>query len=77
MKRGWKMIYEMVLVKINFMFDIFFKRNDGYYEIEMIMIIVDLNDRLIFYKRKDRKIVVEIEYNYVFFNYKNFVYCVV
>lgn len=47
------MIYEMVLVKINFMFDIFFKRNDGYYEIEMIMIIVDLNDCLIFYKRKD------------------------
>ena len=40
-----------------------FKRNDGYHEIEMIMTTVDLNDRLTFHKRKDRKIVVEIEHN--------------
>lgn len=71
------MIYEIVLVKINFMFDIFFKRDDGYYEIEMVMIIVDLNDWLFFEKWIDNKIVVDIEYNYVFNDNKNFVYKVV
>ncbi len=36
----------------------------------MIMTTVDLNDRLTFHKRKDRKIVVEIEHNYVPSNHK-------
>ncbi len=40
----------------------------------MIMTTVDLNDRLTFHKRKDRKIVVEIEHNYVPSNHKNLAY---
>ena len=60
--------------KINFTLDTLFKRNDGYHEIEMIMTTVDLNDRLTFHKRKDRKIVVEIEHNYVPSNHKNLAY---
>ena len=36
----------------------------------MIMTTVDLNDRLTFHKRKDRKIVAEIEHNYVPSNHK-------
>lgn len=64
------MIYETAPAKINFTLDTLFKRNDGYHEIEMIMTTVDLNDRLTFHKRKDRKIVVEIEHNYVPSNHK-------
>lgn len=68
------MIYETAPAKINFTLDTLFKRNDGYHEIEMIMTTVDLNDRLTFHKRKDRKIVVEIEHNYVPSNHKNLAY---
>lgn len=68
------MIYETAPAKINFTLDTLFKRNDGYHEIEMIMTTVDLNDRLTFQKRKDYKIVVEIEHNYVPSNYKNLAY---
>ena len=64
------MIYETAPAKINFTLDTLLKRNDGYHEIEMIMTTVDLNDRLTFHKRKDRKIVVEIEHNYVPSNHK-------
>ena len=68
------MIYETAPAKINFTLDTLLKRNDGYHEIEMIMTTVDLNDRLSSQKRKDKKIVVDIEHNYVPNNNKNLAY---
>ena len=49
------MIYETAPAKINLTLDTLFKRDDGYHEIAMIMTTVDLNDRLSFQKRKDKK----------------------
>ena len=68
------MIYETAPAKINFTLDTLFKRDDGYHEIEMIMTTVDLNDRLSFQKRDDKKIVVEIEHNFVTDDHKNLAY---
>ncbi|MEJ7422161.1 4-(cytidine 5'-diphospho)-2-C-methyl-D-erythritol kinase [Staphylococcus haemolyticus] len=68
------MIYETAPAKINLTLDTLFKRDDGYHEIAMIMTTVDLNDRLSFQKRKDKKIVVDIEHNYVPNDHKNLAY---
>ena len=68
------MIYETAPAKINFTLDTLFKRDDGYHEIEMVMTTVDLNDRLSFEKRTDKKIVVDIEHNYVPNDNKNLAY---
>lgn len=68
------MIYETAPAKINLTLDTLFKRDDGYHEVEMIMTTVDLNDRLSFQKRNDRKIVVDIDHNYVPNDNKNLAY---
>ena len=68
------MIYETAPAKINFTLDTLLKRDDGYHEIEMVMTTVDLNDRLSFEKRTDKKIVVDIEHNYVPNDNKNLAY---
>lgn len=39
-------IYEKAPAKINLMLDVLHKRNDGYHEVEMIMTMVDLADRI-------------------------------
>ncbi|WP_018978474.1 4-(cytidine 5'-diphospho)-2-C-methyl-D-erythritol kinase [Saccharibacillus kuerlensis] len=39
-------IYEKAPAKINLMLDVLHKRNDGFHEVEMIMTMVDLADRL-------------------------------
>ncbi len=39
-------IYEKAPAKINLLLDVLSKRNDGYHEVEMIMTMVDLADRL-------------------------------
>lgn len=39
-------IYEKAPAKINLMLDVLHKRDDGYHEVEMIMTMVDLADRL-------------------------------
>lgn len=39
-------IYEKAPAKINLMLDVLHKREDGYHEVEMIMTMVDLSDRL-------------------------------
>lgn len=39
-------IYEKAPAKINLMLDVLHKRSDGYHEVEMIMTMVDLADRL-------------------------------
>lgn len=43
-----KKIYEKAPAKINLMLDVLHKRPDGYHEVEMIMTMVDLSDRLSF-----------------------------
>ncbi|PNZ67849.1 4-(cytidine 5'-diphospho)-2-C-methyl-D-erythritol kinase [Staphylococcus croceilyticus] len=68
------MIYETAPAKINLTLDTLFKRDDGYHEIAMVMTTVDLNDRLSFQKRNDKKIVVDIEHNYVPNDHKNLAY---
>lgn len=39
-------IYEKAPAKINLMLDVLHKRSDGFHEVEMIMTMVDLADRL-------------------------------
>lgn len=39
-------IYEKAPAKINLMLDVLHKRPDGYHEVEMVMTMVDLADRL-------------------------------
>ncbi|OWR27489.1 4-(cytidine 5'-diphospho)-2-C-methyl-D-erythritol kinase [Saccharibacillus sp. O23] len=39
-------IYEKAPAKINLMLDVLHKRNDGFHEVEMVMTMVDLADRL-------------------------------
>ena len=39
-------IYEKAPAKINLLLDVLGKREDGYHEVEMVMTMVDLADRL-------------------------------
>lgn len=68
------MIYETAPAKINLTLDALFKRDDGFHEVEMIMTTIDLNDRLTLEQRRDDKIVVEVEQNYVPSNSDNLAY---
>lgn len=68
------MIYENAPAKINLTLDTLMKRPDGYHEVEMIMTTVDLNDRLTFEKRKDKKIVLKIEHRFVPTDQRNLAY---
>ena len=68
------MIYETAPAKINLTLDTLFKRDDGFHEVEMIMTTIDLNDRLSFELRKDKKIVVDVEQTYVPSDNKNLAY---
>ncbi|GGI43316.1 4-(cytidine 5'-diphospho)-2-C-methyl-D-erythritol kinase [Mammaliicoccus stepanovicii] len=68
------MIYETAPAKINLTLDTLFKREDGYHEVEMIMTTVDLNDRLTFESRKDGKIVINVEHNFVPSDQRNLAY---
>ncbi|RIL40499.1 4-(cytidine 5'-diphospho)-2-C-methyl-D-erythritol kinase, partial [Mammaliicoccus fleurettii] len=68
------MIYETAPAKINLTLDTLFKRDDGFHEVEMIMTTIDLNDRLSFELRNDKKIVVDVEQTYVPSDNKNLAY---
>lgn len=74
LKEGGNMIYETAPAKINLTLDTLFKRDDGFHEVEMIMTTIDLNDRLSFELRKDKKIVVDVEQSYVPSDNKNLAY---
>src|SRR5699024_1167772 len=74
LKEGGNMIYKTAPAKINLTLDTLFKRDDGIHEFEMIMIMIDLNDRLSFELRKDKKIVVDAEQSYVPSDNKNLAY---
>ncbi|MCS4487248.1 4-(cytidine 5'-diphospho)-2-C-methyl-D-erythritol kinase [Staphylococcus americanisciuri] len=68
------MIYETASAKINLTLDTLFKRHDGYHEVEMIMTTIDLNDRLSFQKRRDNKIVLNVDETFVPSDERNLAY---
>ncbi|MGV3043268.1 4-(cytidine 5'-diphospho)-2-C-methyl-D-erythritol kinase [Staphylococcus rostri] len=68
------MIYETAPAKINLTLDTLFKRDDGYHEVEMIMTTVDLNDRLSFQKRRDNKIVLNVDETFIPSDERNLAY---
>ena len=55
------MIYEKAHAKINLTLDVSAKRDDGYHDLKMIMIPIDLHDTLSFEKSKDVKLTSNIE----------------
>lgn len=52
-------IWEKAPAKINLTLDVLSKRDDGFHEVEMIMTMIDLVDRISFEERTDDKIVIE------------------
>lgn len=65
---------ETAPAKINLTLDTLYKRKDGYHEVQMVMTEVDLNDRLTFSIRKDNKIVIETEHQFIPTDKRNLVY---
>lgn len=59
------MHYEIAPAKINLTLDTLYKRDDGYHEVSMVMTTVDLNDNLSFEKRRDRKIIIESDHQFL------------
>ena len=68
------MHYETAPAKINLTLDTLYKRNDGYHEVSMVMTTVDLNDNLSFERRKDRKIVIQSDHQFVPTDRRNLAY---
>lgn len=68
------MHFETAPAKINLTLDTLFKREDGFHEVNMVMTTVDLNDQLSFSKRKDRKIIIDTEHQYVPTDKRNLAY---
>src|SRR5699024_10384656 len=68
------MHYEIPLAKINLTLDTLYKRDDGYHEVSMVMTTVDLNDNLSFEKRRDRKIIIESDHQFVPTDRRNLAY---
>ena len=68
------MHYETAPAKINLTLDTLYKRNDGYHEVSLVMTTVDLNDNLSFERRKDRKIVIQSDHQFVPTDRRNLAY---
>ncbi|MBF0754636.1 4-(cytidine 5'-diphospho)-2-C-methyl-D-erythritol kinase [Jeotgalicoccus nanhaiensis] len=68
------MHYEIAPAKINLTLDTLYKRDDGYHEVSMVMTTVDLNDNLSFEKRRDRKIIIESDHQFVPTDRRNLAY---
>lgn len=60
--------------KINFSLDVLGKRDDGYHEVEMIMQEINLYDNIYISKRKDNKIQIATNCEYIPTNASNIVY---
>lgn len=60
--------------KINLSLDVLRKRNDGYHEVEMIMTMVDLADRVDLALRLDGRISVDVSEGFVPIDERNFAY---
>lgn len=65
---------ETAPAKINLTLDTLYKRNDGFHEVQMVMTEVDLNDRLTFTKRNDKKIILETDHQFIPTDRRNLVY---
>lgn len=64
-------IYEKAPAKINLSLDVLYKRDDGFHEVEMIMTMVDLADRLEFSELARDTIVISSQAGYIPLNEKN------
>ncbi len=60
--------------KINLSLDVLKKRDDGYHEVEMIMTMVDLADRIDLSMRNDGRISVDVSEGFVPSDERNFAY---
>lgn len=65
---------ETAPAKINLTLDTLYKRDDGFHEVQMVMTEVDLNDRLTFTKRNDKKIILETDHQFIPTDRRNLVY---
>lgn len=64
-------IYEKAPAKINLMLDVLRKRDDGYHEVEMIMTMVDLSDRLTMSELPRDTIIISSQAGYIPLDEKN------
>lgn len=64
-------IYEKAPAKINLMLDVLRKRDDGYHEVEMIMTMVDLADRLEMHELPRDTIMISSQAGYIPLDEKN------
>lgn len=64
-------IYEKAPAKINLMLDVLYKRPDGYHEVEMIMTMVDLADRLEMSELPRDTIIISSQAGYIPLDEKN------
>lgn len=64
-------MYEKAPAKINLMLDVLHKRADGFHEVEMIMTMVDLADRLELSELKRDSIIISSQAGYIPLDEKN------
>jgi 4-diphosphocytidyl-2-C-methyl-D-erythritol kinase len=64
-------IYEKAPAKINLLLDVLRKRGDGYHEVEMIMTMVDLSDRLEMEELQRDTIIISSQAGYIPLDEKN------
>ncbi len=67
-------IWEKAPAKINLTLDVLNKRDDGFHEVEMIMTMIDLVDRISFEEREDGAIVVETTSSIIPTDERNIIY---
>lgn len=64
-------IYEKAPAKINLALDVLRKREDGYHEVEMVMTMIDLADRIEMYELPRDTIVISSQVGYIPLDEKN------
>ncbi|EXX88534.1 4-diphosphocytidyl-2C-methyl-D-erythritol kinase, partial [Paenibacillus darwinianus] len=64
-------VYEKAPAKINLLLDVLHKRNDGFHEVEMIMTMVDLADRLTMEELPRDTIIISSQAGYIPLDEKN------
>lgn len=67
-------IFEKAPAKINLLLDVLHKREDGYHEVEMVMTMVDLADRLTFAEMPGDSIIISSQSGYIPLDDKNFAF---
>ncbi|GIQ65137.1 hypothetical protein PACILC2_37050 [Paenibacillus cisolokensis] len=58
-------IYEKAPAKINLLLDVLHKRDDGFHEVEMVMTMVDLADRLEMEELQRDTIIISSQAGYI------------